>query len=448
MSNFNIENYLGGVYYLTADGVIKENNIYIIQESENATDKSLPSLIDIQDGLFKLILFANLDSLKMNAENITFITKLKLTGINIVNSIVFPDQNEELNSFILANNFNKTQKEIINNLSLEATNNKNLKIEISGNSLNNSKNNSKIDSVKKKISSSPENSMIKSPLRYPGGKSKSLTQIMQYLPDLNNFVEYREPFVGGGSLFIHLKQKYPHLKIWINDLNTELFLFWKIAQLDLKQLVKEIIYFKKTFSDGKKLFRELTEVDVCQLSDIQRAIRFFILNRITFSGTVDSGGFSLQAFNKRFTMSSIERLEKLEYILSDIIITNLDYSHLLKTSETNTFLFLDPPYFSAAKSKLYGKRGNLHSYFDHQRFSKLIKKCLNSWLITYDDCVEIRNNFQFSNIYEWEIQYGMNNYKQTQAAKGKELFIANYKIKSDLKTKKDNSQTAIQLSLL
>ena len=59
--------------------------------------------------------------------------------------------------------------------------------------------------------------MIKSPLRYPGGKSKAIDQIAEYIPD--SFSEYREPFVGGGSVFIYLKQKFPHFKFWINDLN-------------------------------------------------------------------------------------------------------------------------------------------------------------------------------------------------------------------------------------
>jgi len=56
-----------------------------------------------------------------------------------------------------------------------------------------------------------------------------------------------------------------------------------------------------------------------------------------------------------------------------------------------------------------------------------MKACEHSWLITYDDSPEIRKNFRFANVYEWELQYGMNNYKQGKAEKGKELFICNYK---------------------
>ncbi|MEH2023069.1 DNA adenine methylase [Nostoc sp.] len=291
--------------------------------------------------------------------------------------------------------------------------------------------------------------MIKSPLRYPGGKSRGINQIVEYLPE--SFSEFREPFVGGGSVFIYLRQKFPDLKIWINDLNRELFLFWKFAQSDLAKLVKEIRHMKVKYTDGKLLFSEFAKVDVNNLSDLERAVRFFVLNRITFSGTVESGGFSQEAFHKRFTDSSIERLEKLEDILSENVqITNLDYSHLLKPEGENAFLFLDPPYFSATKSKLYGKDGDLHTSFEHQRFAEILQQCHHRWLITYDDSRQIRENFQWANISAWELQYGMNNYKQSGAAKGKELFITNYEVKLYLEKKAKNQKLvnpALQLSL-
>ncbi len=267
--------------------------------------------------------------------------------------------------------------------------------------------------------------MIKSPLRYPGGKSKAINKIVQDLPD--SFSEFREPFVGGGSVFIYLKQKFPDLKIWINDLNPEVFLFWKYTQSHLPQLVKEIHYIKEKYTDGRLLFQNLTTVNINNLSEFERAVRFFILNRITFSGTVESGGFSQQAFDNRFTYSSIERLEKLETILTeDIKITNLDYSELLQAEDNDIFIFLDPPYFTATKSRLYGLRGNLHTSFEHERFALNMRKCPHRWLITYDDSPEIRRLFSFANITEWTLQYGMNNYKQERAVQGKELLIKNY----------------------
>ncbi|MGB3651302.1 MAG: hypothetical protein WBA41_08840 [Rivularia sp. (in: cyanobacteria)] len=136
-ATFSIENYLGGVYYLTPDEIFHENNMYIIQESKNTSKDSFPKLPDIQDGLFKLILFSNLDSLTLDGKSVNFITKLKLTGINIIGSILFPDAStDELEVFLQANNniFNNKQKEIIKKLALEARHHQKLKIEIASNS--------------------------------------------------------------------------------------------------------------------------------------------------------------------------------------------------------------------------------------------------------------------------------------------------------------------------
>ena len=52
---------------------------------------------------------------------------------------------------------------------------------------------------------------LKTPLRYPGGKSRALTKLDPYIPDLRDYVEFREPFLGGGSVAIHISKKYPHL---------------------------------------------------------------------------------------------------------------------------------------------------------------------------------------------------------------------------------------------
>lgn len=266
--------------------------------------------------------------------------------------------------------------------------------------------------------------VVKSPLRYPGGKSKALDQISECLP--LRFSEFREPFVGGGSVFIYVRQMFPQVKVWINDLNQELYHFWKVAQSDVEKLIEETLRIKRQRSDGKKLFVELTTVDVDKLSELERAVRFFVLNRITFSGTVESGGFSQGAFEKRFTHSSIERLNPLKDILQGVRITNLDYKEVLLDKGEDIFIFLDPPYLSATKSKLYGKRGILHSSFNHDEFADCLRDCLHQWLVTYDDSIHIRKNFSFAKIYEWQLQYGMNNYKQENCKTGKELFVTNY----------------------
>jgi DNA adenine methylase len=265
---------------------------------------------------------------------------------------------------------------------------------------------------------------IKSPLRYPGGKSRAIQRIKDLLPD--EFDEYREPFVGGGSFFIYLKQNRPDLKIWINDLNPELYYFWKHAQIDAEKLACELRIVRQARENGQELFEELLQIDSSSLTELERAVRFFILNRISFSGVVEAGGYSQLAFETRFTDSSIERLAKIGPLLDGIKITQLDYRQLLQDGDKTVFTFLDPPYFKAAKSRLYGKNGILHTSFNHKEFAQEMKTCDHLWLITYDDSPEIRKNFSYANIVEWELQYGMNNYKQGKAEKGNELFITNY----------------------
>ena len=70
----------------------------------------------------------------------------------------------------------------------------------------------------------------KTPLRYPGGKSRALSKLFQFIPNLSDYTEYREPFLGGGSVAIEVSKRYPHLKIWVNDLYEPLYNFWRHVQ--------------------------------------------------------------------------------------------------------------------------------------------------------------------------------------------------------------------------
>ena len=264
--------------------------------------------------------------------------------------------------------------------------------------------------------------LIKSPLRYPGGKSRAIDLISTLVPD---FKEFREPFVGGGSVFIYLKQKYPNRKIWINDLYFQLYTFWDMCQKDLDAVVKQIHIWRNEFENGKDLHKFLNE-NIAKFNSIKIASAFFVYNRITFSGTSESGGFSEQAFRGRFTESSIVRLQNMNRILENLRITNLDFEEVVNEKGKDVFIFLDPPYFSATKSALYGKNGNMHKKFDHIRFAETMRHCKHRWLITYDDCEHIRDLFKFANVMSWNLTYGMRNVTDSSDQNGKELFISNY----------------------
>lgn len=258
-----------------------------------------------------------------------------------------------------------------------------------------------------------------SPLRYPGGKSRAKKRILSRIP--LGVKEYREPFVGGGSIFLGLAERSPETSIWINDLNPQVYHFWLGVQCFKKDIVREVRRIKRHETNGRDLFERLKAQDESTLSCAGRAVRFFVLNRITFSGTIEAGGYSESAFRDRFTESSINRLEKLD--LQGIKITGVGCSQTIARPGKGVFLFLDPPYFSNQKSKLYGRGGKYHE-FDHEGLARSLKDSPHDWLLTLDDCPEVREMYSWANIQEWELQYGMNNYQQKKAKPGAELFIS------------------------
>lgn len=273
---------------------------------------------------------------------------------------------------------------------------------------------------------------LKSPLRYPGGKQRVIKYLKEFFP--KNFDEYREPFLGGGSAFFEVFFDQKCRNFWINDLNPEVFYFWQQVQHNLDSLVDLVRDTKMNCSDGRSLFNSYIysddkkhHIDVEKLTPLERAARFFVLNRITFSGTIECGGYSQNAFDKRFTDSSVDRLAKTS-INPAVKITCLDYSSLLEfTPNQNVFIFLDPPYFQNKSNRLYGRKGGLlHLLFSHELLAENLKQCKYKWLMTCDDCEPIRDIFGFANLKPFEVQYSLNNVNRSLIGKAQELLISNY----------------------
>lgn len=124
---FFITNYLGGEYHLTADEILKSNDTIIIQESKNASRGRLPSRTDIQDGLFKLILFANMEELYLGETRIAFETRLKLTG-DLRGTLRLPSEANDIMDYGKRNQFTMKQIDLLLLLNHEAAANRPLQI--------------------------------------------------------------------------------------------------------------------------------------------------------------------------------------------------------------------------------------------------------------------------------------------------------------------------------
>ena len=206
--------------------------------------------------------------------------------------------------------------------------------------------------------------MNKSPLRYPGGKTracKKLDTILKEHFDIMTFNNIVSPFFGGGSFEFYIQNNY-QLNIIANDKFIPLYNFWKICKYNKHELCIELN--KKLNKIDKNEFINMREKIMKEKNELNQSIMYFIINRCSFSGATLSGGFSLEASNKRFTKSSIDRIEKLD--LSQFDIFNFDFEDFInKNDNKKNLLFLDPPYYLENGSKLYGNNGDMHDIFDH-----------------------------------------------------------------------------------
>jgi len=279
---------------------------------------------------------------------------------------------------------------------------------------------------------------IKTCLRYPGGKSKALEFL---IPKVPSYTEYREPFLGGASVFLRLAQLNPNADYWINDLQYATYAFWNTLYNKPKEMMQYILKQKNKYKnemEGRELHKwcrsEINHVD--GKDEFLTACYYYILNKTSFSGLTRIGSYAPQAFNSNFTDNCIFNLPKVSDVMhtvKSLKITNLDYSELLRDGNEDTFLSLDPPY--DIKDNLYGNNGDMHRNFDHEKFANDIKQVkLSKWMITYNNNQILIDRFKDYPQILWDLQYTMkskirNNENNKSCKLGKELLILNYEQK-------------------
>ena len=277
---------------------------------------------------------------------------------------------------------------------------------------------------------------LKTPLRYPGGKSKAIKTLSPWFP--KTISEYREPFIGGGSIAIEITKSNPDIPVWINDLYVPLYNFW--VQLrdrgeELSERVRE--EKQRTLDEGdkdkvtakaKELFNKYKE-EIDTYDDFEKAVAFFIMNKCSFSGLTENSTFSQSASNSNFSLVGADKLAQFSKLVKDWKITNIDYSEVMKEhGSSDTFIFLDPPY--DIKDFLYGKNKEMHRKFDHERFADDVYICVHKFMITYNVNDKLKELYKNYNLKEWKLRYSMAHRgdKGTDENIKTELLVTNYSI--------------------
>jgi len=272
----------------------------------------------------------------------------------------------------------------------------------------------------------PLNQQLHSPFRYAGGKFYARKLILEHIPEHSCYIE---PFAGGASIFF---AKRKERKNWLNDIDEDLtncLIIIRDYPESLIDRLKDERATKKRHAWYKNVYNPETELD--------RAVRWFYLNRTSYSGIMLMKN-CYWGYHDKYSMRPEnwpQQILSCSHKLKNVKLTTLDFEKIIEKAEDNSFLFVDPPYFNADQDKFY-----THSFkkSDHFRLCRVLKK--NSkrlkFLLTYDNSPEVREMYKWAtDLHEKEWNYTLNRTddqrknapkRKGNRYKGQELFVVNY----------------------
>lgn len=261
--------------------------------------------------------------------------------------------------------------------------------------------------------------MTKSLLRYPGGKAKAIKFIKPFWESVTH-AEYREPFVGGGSVFLSKPRANSN---WLNDKDTDLMAFYKVLKNseDRHELLRELLKLQADRETYNSLYYS------APTNDFDKALRYYFLNRCSFSGITRWNAF---IGDVRYNVkNNVSRFDEVGEMLKRVRLTTKDFQEVIEApSSKGVFLFIDPPY---AESRQVAAYNVVFQREDHLRLAAALKKTKHRFLLTYDDCEFVRELYQWAHLYDRTWTYTVANARvhHNPRESGNELFISNFRIK-------------------
>lgn len=213
-------------------------------------------------------------------------------------------------------------------------------------------------------------------IAWPGGKTRLLPQI---LPRIPAHTLYCEVFGGGLAVFLG---KQPSPVEVINDLNGELISFYRCCKYHAQSLLEEldlVLNSRMEFDDY------LAQPG---LTDIQRAARWYIRHKLSFGGLGETFAITrTQPFSSRLNRKLA--LLALDQRLDKTTIEHGGWARCFERyDDPRSFFFCDPPYFDAGGAVYDG-----WSEDDLRKFATAVRGLRGQWMLTYQDCEQVRTLF-------------------------------------------------------
>lgn len=263
-----------------------------------------------------------------------------------------------------------------------------------------------------------------SPLRYPGGKGALGNFLANFVKE-NDLVgkPYYELYAGGAGAALFLLFNNVVSRIHINDADYRIYAFWQSILNHTEAFIDKIDSISVTVEEWKKQKSVYDCIDSNSLFEVGFAT--FFLNRTSRSGILlksgpiggfqQNGNYSLDVrFNKEGLKS---RIFDIVAHKDRITLTNQKAEEILISGiiDQKSFTYLDPPYYHKGKN-LYL---NNYNHQEHLQLSELLKdKKTNSWIVSYDNVMEIKQMYEGLRMSTFELNYSLQNKRQ-----GSELLI-------------------------
>ena len=217
---------------------------------------------------------------------------------------------------------------------------------------------------------------INSFMAWVGGKKALRDEILARFP--RNYKRYIEVFGGAGWVLFH-KPPGNDFEVF-NDFNGNLVNLYRCVREQPEALRNELRYMLNSRLDFEYMKGMLHSRAV--LPDVRRAAFYYALIRYSYAAGTSTFGSQPHAMWNNFPLieSAAGRLQK-------VVIENKDCVKLIRQYDRpESFFYCDPPYYNA--DQYYEAVSS--DGFDHAGLADALLGIKGKFLLSYNDCPEIR----------------------------------------------------------